>query len=64
MNLRKNPVIIFFPAPDLAFVMREKRITGDFFDDLKLVGAMPPGEDHLPRLESQPLWPCHHKVFA
>ena len=64
MNLRKNPVVVFFPAPDLAFVVRQKRITGDLFDDLKLVAAVPSGEDHLPRLESQPVRPCHDRVFA
>ena len=64
MNLWENPVIILFPAPDLAFVMWEKRIAGDFFDDFKLVAAVPPGEDHLPRLESQSVRPCHDRVFA
>lgn len=64
MNLRKNPVIIFSSAPDPTFVVRQKRITGDFFDDLKLVAAVPPGEDHLPRLESQSVRPCHSKVFC
>ena len=64
MNLRKNPVVVFFPAPDFAFVVRQKRIAGDFFDDLKFVTAVPPGEDHLSRLESQPVWPSHDRVFA
>jgi len=64
MNLRKNPVIIFFPAPDFAFVMREQGTTGDLLNDLKLVAAVPPGEDHLPRLESQSVRPCHDRVFV
>jgi len=64
MNLRENPVVEFSSAPSLAFVVRKKRIAHDFFDDLKLLSAVPASKYNVARLEAQSVGACHSKGFA
>jgi hypothetical protein len=64
MDLRKNPVVEFLSAPSLTFVVWEKRIAHDFFDNLKLLGAVPASKYNVSGFEAQSVRACHGKGFA